>query len=135
MRHTYCTNDYNKLSETFYMRLCGTSDYKTTYTIDDAIKELGDFVSGYKKYEKDRNYWLNFKPFENAKGPKAFANAIHYGEVEHPEKSIYIEGMNTQKNQFIALEKALIRFIATLSEKEQAKIIKKINTRKAKINF
>lgn len=64
-----------------------------------------------------------------------FANAIHFGEVEHPEKSIYLEGMNTQKLQFEALERAIIKFIANLFEKKQNKIIKKINTRKAKMNF
>ena len=60
---------------------------------------------------------------------------IHKSEVEHPEKSLYIKGMETQKKQFIALENAIIKFISNLPEKEQNKIIKKINTRKSKMNF
>jgi hypothetical protein len=43
--------------------------------------------------------------------------------------------MKTQQLQFEALEKAIIRFISNLTEKEQNKIIKKINTRKAKMGF
>ena len=43
--------------------------------------------------------------------------------------------METQKKQFIALENAIIKFISNLPEKEQNKIIKKINTRKSKMNF
>ena len=43
--------------------------------------------------------------------------------------------MKTPQLQFEALEKAILRFISNLSEKEQSKIIKKINTRKAKMNF
>ena len=133
MTRTYFTKDYEKLSESFFNRL---STENSKYTIDEAIKELGIFVQGYKKYEKSHNYWVNFKPFENPKpGPQFWANGIHKQEVEHPEKSIYIDGMNTQKKQFIALEKAIIKFISNLSEKEQNKIIKKINTRKSKINF
>ena len=133
MTRTYCTKDYQGLSETFFNWL---SKENTTFTIEKAINELGIYVQGYKKYEKKYNYWINFKPFDNPKDtPQRWANAIHYGEVEHPEKSIYIEGMKKQQNQFIALENAIIRFISNLPEKEQNKIIKKINTRKAKMNF
>ena len=133
MLRTYCTKDYQNLSVIFFNKL---SKENSNYTIDEAIKELGVFVQGYKKNEKSRNYWLNFKAFENPKnGPQKFANAIHNGEVNCPEKSIYLEGMKTQQLQFEALEKAILKFIANLSEKEQIKIIKKINTRKAKMNF
>ena len=123
MERTYCTKDYNLLSETFFNHL---SKENSKYTIEEAIKELGVFVQGYKKNEKYYNYWVNFKPFENP---------IHFATIEKPEESIYTKGMKTQKLQFEALEKAILRFISNLSEKEQNKIIKKINTRKAKINF
>ena len=133
MERTYCTNDYSKLSENFYNNL---SKEGSKYTIDEAIKELGLFVQGYKKNEKHHNYWINFKPFENPKpGPQSLANNIHEHEVVQPEKSIYVKGMETQKKQFIALENAIIKFISNLSEKERNKIIKKINTRKSKMNF
>ena len=133
MTITYCTKDYNNLSETFFNWL---SKENSTFTIEKAIDELGIYVKGYKRYEKQHNRWINFKPFENPKDtPQAMANAIHYASIEKPEESIYVQGMNTQKLQFEALEKAIIRFISNLPEKEQNKIIKKINTRKAKMNF
>ena len=133
MERTYCTKDYNLLSETFFNHL---SKENSKYTIEEAIKELGVFVQGYKKNEKYYNYWVNFKPFENPKdAPQRWANSIHFATIERPEESIYTKGMKTQKLQFEALEKAILRFISNLSEKEQNKIIKKINTRKAKINF
>ena len=133
MKITYCTKDYNSLSETFFNHL---SKENSKYTIEEAIKELGVFVQGYKKNEKYYNYWVNFKPFENPKdAPQRLANSIHFATIERPEESIYTKGMKTQQLQFEALEKAILRFISNLSEKEQNKIIKKINTRKAKINF
>ena len=133
MERTYCTKDYNLLSETFFNKL---SKENSKYTIEEAIKELGVFVQGYKKNEKYYNYWVNFKPFENPKdAPQRWANSIHFAAIERPEESIYTKGMKTQQLQFEALEKAILRFISNLSEKEQNKIIKKINTRKAKINF
>ena len=133
MERTYCTKDYNLLSETFFNHL---SKENSKYTIEEAIKELGVFVQGYKKNEKYYNYWVNFKPFENPKdAPQRLANSIHFATIERPEESLYVKGMKTQQLQFKALEKAIIRFISNLSEKEQNKIIKKINTRKAKINF
>ena len=133
MERTYCTKDYNLLSETFFNHL---SKENSKYTIEEAIKELGVFVQGYKKNEKYYNYWVNFKPFENPKdAPQRLANSIHFATIERPEESIYTKGMKTQQLQFEALEKAILRFISNLSEKEQNKIIKKINTRKAKINF
>ena len=133
MERTYCTKDYNLLSETFFNHL---SKENSKYTIEEAIKELGVFVQGYKKNEKYYNYWVNFKPFENPKdAPQRWANSIHFSTIERPEESIYTKGMKTQQLQFEALEKAILRFISNLSEKEQNKIIKKINTRKAKINF
>ena len=133
MERTYCTNDYNKLSESFYNSL---SKEGSKYTIEEAIKELGIFVQGYKKNEKSHNYWVNFKPFENPKDtPQRWANSIHFASIEKPEESIYVKGMETQKKQFIALENAIMKFISNLTEKEQNKIIKKINTRKVKMNF
>ena len=133
MERTYCTKDYNSLSERFFNHL---SKENSKYTIEEAIKELGVFVQGYKKNEKQHNYWVNFKPFENPKdAPQRWANSIHFATIERPEESIYTKGMKTQKLQFEALEKAILRFISNLSEKDQNKIIKKINTRKAKINF
>ena len=133
MERTYCTKDYNSLSERFFNHL---SKENSKYTIEEAINELGVFVQGYKKNEKYYNYWVNFKPFENPKdAPQRLANSIHFATIERPEESIYTKGMKTQQLQFEALEKAILRFISNLSEKEQNKIIKKINTRKAKINF
>ena len=133
MERTYCTKDYNSLSERFFNHL---SKENSKYTIEEAIKELGVFVQGYKKNEKYYNYWVNFKPFENPKdAPQRLANSIHFATIERPEESIYTKGMKTQQLQFEALEKAILRFISNLSEKEQNKIIKKINTRKVKMNF
>ena len=133
MERTYCTKDYNLLSETFFNKL---SKENSKYTIEEAIKELGVFVQGYKKNEKQHNYWVNFKPFENPKdAPQRWASTIHFATIERPEESLYVKGMKTQQLQFEALEKAILRFISNLSEKEQNKIIKKINTRKAKMNF
>ena len=48
MERTYCTSNYSELSERFYNRL---SMEGSKYTIDEAIKELGIFVQGYKKNE------------------------------------------------------------------------------------
>ena len=97
---------------------------------------LNNLLEILKKNEKYYNYWVNFKPFENPKdAPQRLANSIHFATIERPEESIYTKGMKTQQLQFEALEKAILRFISNLSEKEQNKIIKKINTRKAKINF
>lgn len=133
MVRTYCTKDYNNLSEIFFNWL---SKENSTFTIEKAIAELDIYVKGYKKNEKQHNYWVNFKPFDNPKDtPQAWANSIHYASIEKPEESIYVKGMETQKKQFEALVKAIIKFIANFPEKEQNKIIKKINTRKAKINL
>ena len=132
MERTYCTKDYNLLSEMFFKQLSKGGNY----TIDEAIKELGIFVQGYKKNEKQHNYWVNFKPFDNPKDtPQRWANSIHFASIEKLEESIYVKGMKTQQLQFEALEKAIIRFISNLPEKEQSKIVKKINTRKSKINL
>jgi len=132
MERTYWTDNYERLENMFFEQL---STENSTYTIDEAIKELGIFVQGYKKNEKYHNYWVNFKPFENAKGSKAFANAIHFGEVEHPESSTYVKGMKTQQNQFKALENAIIRFMesSNMTDKEKTKVMKKIETHKSKI--
>jgi hypothetical protein len=132
MERTYCTKDYQNLSEIFFKQLskCGN------YTIDEAIKELGIFVKGYKKNEKQHNYWVNFKPFDNPKDtPQCWANSIHFASIEKPEESLYVKGMKTQKLQFEALEKAIYRYMdyMGLTDKDRNKIIKKIETRKNKI--
>ena len=133
MEITYCTKDYNKLSEKFFNQLSSES---SKYDIDEAIKELEIFVKGYQKNEKHHNYLVNFKSFGNPKNvQEKYANAIHSASVNNPQDSVYVIGMKTQQLQFEALEKAILRFISNLSEKEQNKIIKKINTRKAKMNF
>lgn len=133
MERTYFTTDYQKLENMFFDDL---SKENSKYTIDEAINELGIFVKGYKKNEKTRNYWVNFKPFEKPKnGPESFANTIHFGEIEHPESSLYVKGMNTQKSQFIALENAILRYleVSGMTDKEKNRVIKKIETRKSKI--
>lgn len=133
MERTYCTKDYNKLSEKFFNQLSSES---SKYDINEAIKELEIFVKGYQNNEKHHNYWVNFKSFGNPKNvQEKYANAIHSASVNNPQDSVYVKGMKTQQLQFEALEKAILRFISNLSEKEQNKIIKKINTRKAKMNF
>lgn len=132
MERTYCTKDYQGLSETFFKQLSKGGNY----TIDEAIKELGIFVQGYKKNEKRHNYWINFKPFDNPKDtPQRWANSIHFASIEKPEESLYVKGMKTQKLQFEALEKAIYRYTdyMGLTDKEKNKIIKKIETRKNKI--
>lgn len=132
MERTYCTRDYQGLSEIFFKQLSKGGNY----TIDEAIKELGIFVQGYKRNEKQHNYWVNFKPFDNPKDtPQRWANSIHFASIEKPEESLYIKGMKTQKLQFEALEKAIYRYMdyMGLINKDRNKIIKKIETRKNKI--
>ena len=136
MSRTYCTNDYNALSETFFKRLVNGQLGKSSYTLKDAIDELTVFVNGFKKEEKRHNYWVSFKPFSNPKDtPQRWANSLHEQAINNPEKSIYARGMETQQKQFIAMEKAILRYLDTISmsDKEKNKIIKKIETRKVKI--
>ena len=136
MSRTYCTNDYESLSETFFKRLVNGQLGKSSYTIKDAIDELTVFVNGFKKEEKQHNYWVSFKPFENPKNtPERWANSLHFASIEKSEESIYVRGMETQQKQFIAMEKAILRYLDTtsMSDKEKNKIIKKIETRKVKI--
>lgn len=136
MSRTYCTNDYESLSEVFFKRLVNNKLGKGSYTIKDAIDELTVFVNGFKKEEKQHNYWVSFKPFENPKNtPERWANSLHFASIEKPEESIYVRGMETQQKQFIAMEKAILRYLDTTSmnDKEKNKIIKKIETRKVKI--
>lgn len=132
MERTYCTKDYQGLSEIFFKQLSKGGNY----TIDEAIKELGIFVQGYKKNEKQHSYWVNFKPFDNPKDtPQRWANSIHFASIEKPEESLYVKGMTTQKLQFESLEKAIYRYMdyMGLTDKEKNKIVKKIETRKNKI--
>lgn len=136
MSRTYCTHDYESLSETFFKRLVNGQLGKSSYTIKDAIDELTVFVNGFKKEEKRHNYWVSFKPFDNPKNtPERWANSLHFSSIEKPEESIYVRGMETQQKQFIAMEKAILRYLDTtsMSDKEKNKIIKKIETRKVKI--
>ena len=130
MSRTYCTNDYESLSETFFKRLVNGQLGKSSYTIKDAIDELTVFVNGFKKEEKQHNYWVNPK-----NTPERWANSLHFASIEKPEESIYVRGMETQQKQFIAMEKAILRYLDTtsMSDKEKNKIIKKIETRKVKI--
>ena len=136
MSRTYCTHDYESLSETFFKRLVNGQLGKSSYTIKDAIDELTVFVNGFKKEEKRHNYWVSFKPFDNPKNtPERWANSLHFSSIEKAEESIYVQGMETQQKQFIAMEKAILRYLDTtsMSDKEKNKIIKKIETRKVKI--
>ena len=129
----YCTNDYNKLSEMFFEKL---SKENTKYTIDEAIKELDKFVKGYEKNLNTHNKWVNLKPIANPKNNvESWVNAIHKMSVETPSNSVYVRGMETQKRQFEALENAIVRFISNMPEKDKNKILRKIKTRKNKIDF
>ena len=134
MTRTYCTKDYNLLTETLFNWL---TKENSKYTIDEDIKQLGIFVQGFKKYQKSHNYWVNFKPFDNPKDtPQAWANSIHFASIEKPEESIYVKGMNTQKLQFEATERAIYKYMdyMKMTDKERNKIIRKIETRKNKLN-
>ena len=130
---SYCTNDYNKLSEMFFEKL---SKENTKYTIDEAIKELDKFVKGYEYNLNKHNKWVNLKPIANPKNNvESWVNAIHKMSVETPSNSVYVIGMEKQKRQFEALENAIVRFISNMPEKDKNKILRKIKTRKNKIDF
>ena len=62
MERTYCTKDYNLLSEKFFNQL---SKENTKYTIEEALMDIGAFGQGYQTNESETNYWVNFKACEN----------------------------------------------------------------------
>jgi len=133
MASYYCTSDYEGLSECFYKRFTGENPYKN-WSIDKAIKELDDFVKGYKKEKKQYDFWMNAKFIENPKNNKEqWFNA--FWTREHSENSLYAKDMDIQKKQFDAMEKAILRWlpVSGILEKEQNKILKKIQTRKSKL--
>ena len=71
---------------------------------------------------------------ENPKNNKeAWYNV--FWKREHSNESLYAEGMKTQQNQFTAMEKAILMWLpeSGMTEKEQNKVLKKIETRKNKI--
>jgi len=106
-------------------------------TIESVVKDLDEFVKGYKKSKKQHDYWINFKPFDNPKNfPERFANGIHKLEVENPEdRHTYADDMNIQKNQFNITKNALIKYLNTLNdEKLVRKTMKKIEIRSNKID-
>ena len=76
------------------------------------------------------------KPIANPKNNvESWVNAIHKMSVETPSNSVYVIGMEKQKRQFEALENAIVRFISNMPEKDKNKILRKIKTRKNKIDF
>jgi hypothetical protein len=71
---------------------------------------------------------------ENPKNNKeAWYNV--FWKQEHSDDSLYAKGMKTQQNQFTAMEKAILMWLpeSEMTEKEQNKVLKKIETRKNKI--
>ena len=87
MERTYCTKDYNKLSEKFFNQLSSES---SKYDIDKAIKELGIFVKGYQKNEKHHNYWVNFKLL---KIQRMFRKSMLMRYILHPLRILRIRFM------------------------------------------
>lgn len=134
MTSTYCTRDYEALSESFYKRFTGENKYHGGWDVDKAIEELSIFVKGYLSEKKQYDWWMSHPYIENPKNNKEhWYNA--FWKREHSEKSLYAEGMETQKKQFTAMEKAIIKWlpISEMSEKDQARVLRKVNTRKSKI--
>jgi hypothetical protein len=133
MTSTYCTNDYEQLALSFYKRFTGENKYND-WCMDAAIKELDVFVKGYLSEKKQYDWWMNAKFIENPKNNKeAWFNA--FWKAEHSENSLYAKGMKTQQNQFTAMEKAILMWLpeSGMTEKEQNKVLKKIQTHKNKV--
>ena len=109
------------------------------YTGDSFIEKFNKIIE--PLYENDNlvNHIKNYEKKEYSDDDdwciKISRIRGHKGKIERSEESLYVKGMKTQQLQFEALEKAILSFISNLSEKEQNKIIKKINTRKVKMNF
>ena len=133
MTSTYCTNDYEQLSLSFYKRFTGENKYKN-WDINAAIKELDVFVKGYLSEKKQYDWWMSHDLIENPKNNKElWYNA--FWKREHSEDSMYAKGMKTQQNQFTAMENAILLWVpeSGMTEKEQNKVLKKIQTRKNKV--
>jgi len=133
MASYYCTDNYDALQESFFKRFTGENPYNG-WNMDKAIEELDDFVKGYKKEKKQYDFWMNAKFIENPKNNKEqWFNA--FWKSEHSENSLYAKDMEIQKKQFIAMENAIIKWLpmSGMTEKEQARVMKKVNTRKSKI--
>ena len=133
MTSTYCTNDYDQLSLSFYKRFTGENKYNG-WCMDAAIKELDVFVKGYLSEKKQYDWWMSHPYIDNPKNSKeAWYNV--FWKKEHSEDSLYAKGMKTQQNQFTAMEKAILMWLpeSGMSDKDKNKVLKKINTRKSKI--
>lgn len=128
---TYCTSDYEALSESFYNRF---KREECNWTVDKAIKELSEFVKGFLKEKKKYDWWMSHPIIDNPKNSKEQWYNIFW-KREHSDKSLYANGMEIQKNQFTAMERAISKWLqeSGMSEKETSKVIKKINTRRSKI--
>lgn len=133
MTSTYCTKDYDKLALSFYKRFTGETKYNG-WSMDAAIKELDVFVRGYLSEKKRYDWWMSRPIIENPKNNKEAWYNVFWKE-EHSENSMYAKGMKTQQNQFTAMEKAILMWLpeSGMTEKEQNKVLKKIQTRKNKI--
>lgn len=133
MTSTYCAKDYDQLALSFYKRFTGENKYKD-WCMDAAIKELDIFVRGYLSEKKQYDWWMSRQMIENPKNNKeAWYNV--FWKQEHSDDSLYAKGMKTQQNQFTAMEKAILMWLpeSEMTEKEQNKVLKKIQTRKNKI--
>jgi hypothetical protein len=133
MASYYCTDNYEALQEAFFKRFTGENPYKG-WDMDKAIEELSQFTRGYLKEKKRYDWWMSHQLIENPKNNKeAWYNA--FWKCEHSENSLYAKSMNQQKSQFIAMENAIIKWLplSGMTEKEQARVMKKVNTRKSKI--
>ena len=102
--------------------------------MDAAIKELDVFVRGFLSEKKEYDWWMSRSLIENPKNNKEAWHNVFW-KREHSDKSLYANGMKIQQNQFIAMEKAIMMWLpeSNMTEKEQNKVIKKIQTRKNKI--
>lgn len=128
---TYCTRDYEALSESFYNRF---KNEENPWTVDKAIEELSVFVKGFLKEKKMYDWWMSHPLIENPKNNKEQWYNVFWKQ-EHSDNSLYAKGMEIQKNQFTAMEKAISKWLpeSGMSEKETSKVMKKINTRRSKI--
>ena len=133
MTSTYCIKDYEQLALSFYKRFTGENKYNG-WNMNEAIKELDIFVRGYLSEKKRYDWWMSRPMIENPKNNKeAWYNV--FWKQEHSDDSLYAKGMKTQQNQFTAMEKAILMWLpeSCMTEKEQNKVLKKIETRKNKI--
>ena len=133
MTSTYCTKDYDQLALSFYKRFTGENKYNG-WNMNEAIKELDVFVRGYLSEKKRYDWWMSRPMIENPKNNKEVWYNVFWKQ-EHSDESLYAKGMKTQQNQFTAMEKAILMWLpeSDMTEKEQNKVLKKIQTRKNKI--